>query len=194
MLRQATAAAESACAADAAGDRTLAYAEYTRACNLFNVVLDNEKNAQTKTILLGKVATYVRRAEELKNQLQPAMAKQQPTKAAAQPKTNMQSVPWSDIAGLHEAKRMLVESVVLPVQHPSLFEFLKPWRAILLYGPPGTGKTQLARAAATASSMAFYAVSASAIVSKWMGDSEKAILDLFQQAAANAGKNKKKSK
>jgi vacuolar protein-sorting-associated protein 4 len=97
------------------------------------------------------------------------------------------SVHWNEIAGLRQAKQLLQEAVVLPLRLPHLFGTgagqRKPWSAILMYGPPGTGKTQLANAVATESQAAlFFSVSAADLLSKWVGESEKAIKDLFTLA------------
>eukprot|EP00775_Hariotina_reticulata_P012382 gene12382-12516_t len=97
------------------------------------------------------------------------------------------NVHWSDIAGLDEAKRLLKESVVLPLKYPDLFTgLLAPWRGLLLYGPPGTGKTLLAKAVATQCQTTFFNISASSIISKWRGDSEKLVRVLFDLARYHA--------
>jgi vacuolar protein-sorting-associated protein 4 len=92
-------------------------------------------------------------------------------------------VKWSDVAGLESAKEGLKEAVVLPIRFPQLFdENRQPWRGILLYGPPGTGKSFLAKACATECDGTFFSISSSDLVSKWMGESEKLIKQLFKMA------------
>ena len=96
-------------------------------------------------------------------------------------------VRWDDIAGLAVAKRTLREAVVLPYARPDLFKGLRsPPKGVLLFGPPGTGKTLLARAVASESAFAFFAVSAAALTSKWVGDGEKMVRALFSAARARA--------
>ncbi|XP_076465051.1 katanin p60 ATPase-containing subunit A-like 2 isoform X8 [Babylonia areolata] len=97
------------------------------------------------------------------------------------------NVRWDDIIGLDEAKRLMKESVVYPVKYPQLFQgILSPWKGVLLYGPPGTGKTLLAKAVATECNTTFFNISASTIVSKWRGDSEKLVRVLFELARFHA--------
>jgi len=96
-------------------------------------------------------------------------------------------VAFKDIAGLDDAKRLLTEAVLLPMRVPELFKGpLAPWRGVLLYGPPGTGKTELAKAFATEAGCCFFAASASTIMSKYVGDSEKVVKSLFTIARFHA--------
>lgn len=97
------------------------------------------------------------------------------------------NVRFEDIVHLDNAKRLLMEAVQLPLRFPSLFTgILKPWRGILLHGPPGTGKTLLAKAVATECHTTFFNISASTLVSKWRGDSEKLVRVLFELARYHA--------
>ncbi len=94
------------------------------------------------------------------------------------------NVRWSDVGGLEEAKQALREAVEWPLKYPELFEKanIKPPKGILLYGPPGTGKTLLAKAVATESEANFITIKGPEIFSKWVGESEKAIREIFRKA------------
>ncbi|KAF3947568.1 hypothetical protein CMV_026314 [Castanea mollissima] len=93
----------------------------------------------------------------------------------------------SDVGGLDACKKLLEEAAIVPIEFPHFFTGnRKPWRAILLYGPPGTGKTHVANAIATDSHSTFFSVSASNIVSKWMGEGEKQVSNLFRSARDEA--------
>jgi transitional endoplasmic reticulum ATPase len=93
-------------------------------------------------------------------------------------------VKWDDIGGLEEARQELIEAVEWPLKFPEKFEkmSIRPPRGILLYGPPGTGKTLLAKAVATESSANFISVRGPQLLSKWVGESEKSIRELFKKA------------
>lgn len=96
------------------------------------------------------------------------------------------NVKWDDVAGLERAKASLQEAVILPRKFPQIFTGKRtPWRGILLYGPPGTGKSYLAKAVATEANSTFFSVSSSDLVSKWQGDSERLVRNLFDMAREN---------
>lgn len=93
------------------------------------------------------------------------------------------NVSWDDVAGLESAKDALKEAVILPQRLPQLFVGKRrPWKGILLYGPPGTGKSYLAKALATEADAKFFSISSSDLVSKWQGESEKLVKELFGMA------------
>ena len=94
------------------------------------------------------------------------------------------SVNWSEIGGLDDVKQHLKEAVEWPLKNPEIFSRLgiKPPKGILLYGPPGCGKTMLARAVATESEANFISIKGPEVFSKWVGESEKAIREVFRKA------------
>ncbi|MGQ4891158.1 MAG: CDC48 family AAA ATPase [Candidatus Njordarchaeia archaeon] len=98
------------------------------------------------------------------------------------------NVRWNQIGGLEEVKKRLQEMVEWPLKYREIFEYtgLKPPKGILLYGPPGTGKTLLAKAVATESGANFIAVRGPEVLSKWVGESEKAIREIFRRARTYA--------
>jgi len=94
------------------------------------------------------------------------------------------TIHWSDIGGLEDVKQELKEAVEWPMKNPEMFQRLgiKPPKGILLYGPPGCGKTLLARAVATESEANFITIKGPEVFSKWVGESEKAIREVFRKA------------
>lgn len=94
------------------------------------------------------------------------------------------NVHWDDIGGLESLKTELKEALELPLKKPEVFEKMgiRPLKGILLYGAPGTGKTLLAKAVATESEANFIALNGPEILSKWVGESEKTLRELFRKA------------
>ena len=94
------------------------------------------------------------------------------------------TVHWDDVGGLDDVKQHLKEAVEWPLKNPEIFSRLgiKPPKGILLYGPPGCGKTLLARAVATESEANFISIKGPEVFSKWVGESEKAIREVFRKA------------
>lgn len=199
-MREATATVQQAVEVDEAGGREReAYVLYMEALNKFRVALKWETNPVTKELCMNKVAGYVKRAEYLREQLSapkpaaavPAAAGDETAKLRAALEslvlTEKPDVTWADVAGLDAAKMTLREAVILPQLQPSVFQGeRKPWTGILLYGPPGTGKSFLAKAVANEAEATFMAVSSSSLVSKWQGESERLVRQMFEIALEKA--------
>ena len=93
-------------------------------------------------------------------------------------------IPWTEIGGLEEVKRELQEAVEWPLRYPNLYKELSHTipKGILLHGPSGTGKTMLAKAVATESEANFISVKGPELISKWVGESERGIREIFRRA------------
>ena len=165
---------------------------------------------RSKESIRAKCVQYLERAEKLKEHVKNKAEGRKPVKAGPDGKKSdsdsdeggdpeskklqgklteaivieKPNVKWDDVAGLEGAKEALKEAVILPIKFPHLFTGKrKPWRGILLFGPPGTGKSYLAKAVATeANNSTFFSVSSSDLVSKWLGESEKLVKNLFVMA------------
>ena len=152
-----------------------------------------ERNPEIARTLRKKAEMYIARAKELREMLEKRKERRSKADNGDTDKleqalediiiTEKPSVSLKDIAGLEVAKQTLREAIVLPLMRPDLFSGARrPWRGILLFGPPGCGKTLLAKATASEVEATFFNVSASAIISKWLGESEKLVRTLFQLA------------
>ncbi|KAG6852388.1 Vacuolar protein sorting-associated protein 4 [Blastosporella zonata] len=187
-----------------------AYTKYREALDFFMLAHKNEKNDKSKALIWTKMNDYLTRAEQLKEHLAAPKNSKSPVGIGSNgirkedddrhdghdPETKKlranlsdaiisetPNVKWDDVAGLEGAKASLKEAVILPIKFPHLFTGKRtPWRGILLYGPPGTGKSYLAKAVATEAKSTFFSVSSSDLVSKWQGDSERLVKQLFELA------------
>ena len=94
------------------------------------------------------------------------------------------NITFADVGGLEDVKRELEEAIVLPLKRPELFKQMniRPSKGVLLAGPPGTGKTLIARAAAGQCGVNFIAVNGPSLVSKFVGETEKQLRDVFEKA------------
>ena len=94
------------------------------------------------------------------------------------------NVKWDDIGGLQQIKDELAEAIEWPLKHADLFveADVKPPKGILLYGPPGTGKTMIAKAVAATSEANFISIKGPELISKWVGESEKGVREVFRKA------------
>ena len=181
--------------------------QYQNSLDYFMMALKYEKNDKLKQLIRSKFVEYLDRAEKLKEHLGKVAqaetldggkgvtgSKSDSEDMDAETRklrsglsnvilTERPNVSWDDVAGLSSAKDALKEAVILPIKFPQLFTGKrKPWSGILLYGPPGTGKSYLAKAVATQSNSTFFSVSSSDLVSKWMGESERLVKQLFAMA------------
>jgi len=112
-----------------------------------------------------------------------AMADIEPT-AIREVFTEIPDVHWDDVGGLDEVKQALREAVEWPLKHAALFERAKtrPPKGVLLSGPPGCGKTLLAKAVARESGVNFISIKGPQLLSKWVGESEKGVREIFKKA------------
>jgi len=192
---------------DTAQNYKEAFRLYQLSLEYFLAALKYEKSEERKRTIRGKTAEYMKRAEELKDVVNRGQEKHESSGSgtaskkkgdaddedekdteSAKIRKNLSgavlaekpNVRWDDIAGLMSAKQSLQEAVTMPSKFPHMFSGKrKAWTGILLFGPPGTGKTYLAKAVATEVQASFFAVSSSDLVSKWLGESEKQVRELF---------------
>lgn len=128
------------------------------------------------TEILGKMMVTMNDFKEALKLIEPS--------ALREVMVEIPKISWDDVGGLHDTKQRLIEAVEWPLRNPKAFKKMgiRPPRGILLYGPPGTGKTLLAKAVAHESNANFLSIKGPEIFSKWVGESEKAIRELFKKA------------
>lgn len=132
------------------------------------------------------------RSVEMMNNQQPEAETGTQTEKASYDELVLQEKPnvsWNQVIGIDSGKKAIKEAIVYPVERPDLFPLGWP-RGILLFGPPGCGKTLLAAAVATEIDAAFVSVDAASVMSKWLGEAERNVAKLFNQArnTANNGR------
>eukprot|EP00550_Attheya_septentrionalis_P003090 CAMPEP_0198283348 /NCGR_PEP_ID=MMETSP1449-20131203/2971_1 /TAXON_ID=420275 /ORGANISM="Attheya septentrionalis, Strain CCMP2084" /LENGTH=449 /DNA_ID=CAMNT_0043979933 /DNA_START=112 /DNA_END=1461 /DNA_ORIENTATION=+ len=205
-----------AIAADNEGEYEKALTLYRDALGRFTMGLKYEKNDARKKLIIERVEGYMKRAEELRDYInkqnelgtkggkgggatgtknkgdgeEDEDAEKTKLRGALSGAivTETPDVKWEDVAGLDLAKESLKETVILPTRFPQLFTGKRrPFKGILLYGPPGTGKSYLAKAVATEANSTFFAVSSADLVSKWQGESERLVRNLFEMARESPG-------
>ena len=125
----------------------------------------------------------IEKMEVTRDDFKDALKEVEPS-AMREVRVEIPQISWDDIGGLDDIKQILRESVELPLKNPGAFRRLgiTPPRGILLYGPPGTGKTTLAKAVANESEANFISIKGPEVMSKWVGESEKAVRQIFKKA------------
>ncbi len=172
---------------DNQGSKGMAIAKYQRAIEVLLKICALYPNAPQNRFYMEHVESYRNRIKELQKNGSSLeqVEKPQPAKFDQLVLTEKPNVRWEDVGGLQEAKRALQESIIYPVRRPDLFPLGWP-RGILLFGPAGCGKTLLAAAVATEINAVFYCVDAASIMSKWLGESEKNVAQLFRTSRAQS--------
>lgn len=181
------------------GNTKEALVNYKKAIDCLSAHKKTEKNERLLNIINQRIKDYTERSEYLKRVSEgekvksddPDKEEDAENKARSSAVSNSvlrekPNVHWDDVIGLEKAKEALQEAVILPIKFPQLFtDIRKPWTGILLFGPPGTGKSFLAKAVATEADSTFFSVSASSLLSKYLGESEKMVKELFETARKN---------
>jgi SpoVK/Ycf46/Vps4 family AAA+-type ATPase len=176
-------AANEAIHLDKQGNKDVAISKYQRAVEILKKLCVLHPDASQNRIYTEYISQYQERTKQIRNQ----MPLERETVVSRRKKTNgliLEEKPlvrWSDVVGLEDAKEAIEDTIVFPYKRSDLFPLGWP-RGILLFGPPGCGKTLLAAATAFEIDAAFYNVDAASIMSKWLGESERNVADLFESA------------
>jgi SpoVK/Ycf46/Vps4 family AAA+-type ATPase len=176
---------------DKQGAKNNAISRYERSVEVLTKLCALYPGVPQNRLYLEQIENYKQRIQQLKEDghFERDQALAQPTKPERLILSEKPNVKWSEIADLRDAKKAIEEAIVFPLKRPDLFPLGWP-RGILFFGPPGCGKTLLAAAIATEIDAEFYSIDASSLISKWLGESEKNVAELFAKArhAAQEGR------
>ena len=178
---------------DRQGSKGLAISRYQRASEVLLKLCSLYPDAPLNKVYMEHIENFQRRIKELNGQGSRTGGSYPSQVSTVQTEhfspIQKPSVRWNDIADLSDAKMAVEESVIYPAKRPDLFPLGWP-RGILFFGPPGCGKTLLAAAIATEINADFFCVDAASVMDKWLGQSEKNVANLFQDArrAAASGR------
>ncbi|HEY6284002.1 MAG TPA: AAA family ATPase [Nitrososphaerales archaeon] len=169
-------------------ERAMAYQERVRAIQAAHGLLPQDREQETewtpsKGEVIGPTSINQNSAKG------PQVVQQLKASFSELVITEKPDVKWDDVVGLEDCKQAIRESIVFPYLRPDLFKLGWP-RGILLYGPPGCGKTMIAAATAAEIDGYFISVDAASIVSKWLGEGEKNVAKLFNNARKMLSDNK----
>jgi vacuolar protein-sorting-associated protein 4 len=193
--------AQEAVKLDKIGQKKSASQKYLQAADVLVRLMKTTDNANLKKICFEHAEKYVRRAKVLKgasysdsidsedSTLEPESEEEKELSKAISDIVLKEkpNVRWTDVANLENAKQTLREAVIIPMLRPDLFTGArKPWKGLLLFGPPGCGKTFISKAVANEVDATFFLADAANLVSKWLGESEKMVKNLFKAARSSA--------
>jgi len=181
LEKLATKSATEAITFDRQGLKGMAISKYQRAIEILTKLCSLYPKANQNKVYLEYMGQYQKRIKELKgyaHEVEPWKNEQKYDGKILREKPNVQ---WKDVIGLNDAKQAIRDSIIYPFKRPDFFPLGWP-RGILLFGPPGCGKTLLAAATATEIDAAFYCIDAATIMSKWLGESERNVSQLFETA------------
>ena len=180
IYKKATVPLEKAISADERKQYKTAKRFYSTACELLLVGIRMDRAPRRRNQKITQVQAFLARAEKI-SALEDG---ENPKRSAGATEEDEDAAKGFDkVAGMEHIKQSMMEAVILPLNQPQLFTgSRKPWHGILLFGPPGTGKSYIAEALSEEANVDFLSISASDIMSKYVGESEKAIKDLFARA------------
>ncbi len=167
---------------DRQGMKNMAVPKYQRAIDILKKLVALHPEAKQNNVYTDYIKQYEKRIKELRGQ----EISERDEEAGKEKLDEMvmwekPDVKWSDVVGLDEAKKAIEDAIIYPYKRSDLFPLGWP-RGILLFGPPGCGKTLLAAATASEIDAAFYNIDAAVIMSKWLGESERNVANLFEQS------------
>jgi vacuolar protein-sorting-associated protein 4 len=185
---------------DQGGQSQQAVRYYVNAAEQLQKLINFTDDPSMKNLYYQKAMEYILRVKEIRGIIEPSESRPSSSAAASsEAEDEIESaissvivrekpnVKWEDVAGMESAKLALREAIILPMSRPDLFKGArKPWKGILMFGPPGCGKTYLCKAVASEVESTFFSVSAANLISKWLGESEKLVKELYERAVEEA--------
>ncbi len=173
---------------DQSGSRAEAIAKYREAVQILSRLISLTDSHVIRAVYKEKLRQYLERLSELGEEDSSKIRSNREINTRNEKETltvERPTISWADVIGLEDAKQAIRESIVYPKLRPDLFPLGWP-NGILLFGPPGCGKTLLVAATANEIDATLYTVDAAQVMSKWLGESEKNIADLFSRARREA--------